>query len=180
MHEEDKLQEADHHLSAMRSSVDDPKVFRFELSAFLSASRTVLQYAHKDAQAKAGGQAWYDARVNGSAVMRFLREKRNIDIHERPIVPVTNANVFVSETVGFSEIVTVQKFDVDGKFIEESTSQIPPSRPIEPQPATISYHYTFPDWSGAEDVVDLCEVYIDALRATVTDGIAKSFLTKSS
>src|SRR5207249_2882101 len=64
MHEEGKLQEASHFLGQMRSSLEDPEVFRYNLSAFLSAGRSVAQYALKEAQTKPGGQVWYDRFVD--------------------------------------------------------------------------------------------------------------------
>src|SRR5271166_4284403 len=59
MHEYEKLEEARHFLERMRQAAE-PKAFQYELSAFLSAARSALQYALKEATTKTGGQKWYD------------------------------------------------------------------------------------------------------------------------
>ena len=53
MREQDKIAEADHFLARMNQSPEAPS-FRYELSAFLSASRSALQYALEEAKTKPG------------------------------------------------------------------------------------------------------------------------------
>lgn len=55
MYEQEKLDEARYFLSQMAMSADQPRAFRYELSAFLSAARSALQYALDEARAKVGG-----------------------------------------------------------------------------------------------------------------------------
>lgn len=60
MNEQHKLTEALYFLSHLGPSSLDPQEYSFELSAFLTAARSVLQYARKEAITKPGGQEWYD------------------------------------------------------------------------------------------------------------------------
>jgi|GEM_PF-4071432 len=39
-----------------------------------------------------------------------------------------------------------------------------------------THHYWFPDWQGQEDVITLCERYLDAVSALVADGKSQAFL----
>lgn len=63
--ERSKLAEARYFYSRMRKEVDDREAFTCNLSAFLAAARSVLQYALKEAKTKTGGQ-------NGMTI-RWLR-----------------------------------------------------------------------------------------------------------
>jgi len=91
MHEQTKINEAKYFLGQMNIVVNDRAVFNFNLSAFLAAARSALQYAHKEAIPQSGGQAWYDGQVAAKPIVKFFKDKRDISIHEVPY--------FVSESV---------------------------------------------------------------------------------
>jgi PEP-CTERM motif len=63
MNELEKIREAEYFLGRMTEKRENRDAFRFNLSAFLSASRSVLQYAVKSARQHPGGQAWNDAHM---------------------------------------------------------------------------------------------------------------------
>jgi hypothetical protein len=63
MHEARKLKETWFFLGEMNTRGHDSSAFIHLLSGFLSAARSVAQYAHAEAATKSGGQAWYDAEV---------------------------------------------------------------------------------------------------------------------
>jgi hypothetical protein len=177
MHEQEKLDEAHHFLTGMTRSVEDPRAFRFELSAFLSSARAVLQYAFDEAGTKPGGGAWYNAHVNSNPLLRFFRDKRNMSIHSRPVVPSAKINVVASDVIHFSEAVLIQHFDDEGNLLGQRSigSQAPPT--VVSPPPSVSRVYNFPDWPGQEDVLQLCQDYVAALEAIVNDGHSRNFLT---
>jgi hypothetical protein len=177
MYEQDKLDEAGHFLAGMTESVEDPMAFRFELSAFLSSARSVLQYALEEAKTKTGGQAWFDGHASSNQVIRFFRGKRNLSIHTGPIVPAATVNIVATDVIHFSEAVFIQVFDNEGNLISEQSSGSPTSPPVTSPPPSVSRVYNFPDWSGPEDVLQLCDAYIRALEAIVNEGRAQGFLT---
>jgi hypothetical protein len=84
MHEEYKLNEAQYFLKRMRAERDNRTAFRFELSAFLGATRSVLQYARKEAKGKPGGPGWYDRAVKAERLLAFFKDKRDTNIHTTP------------------------------------------------------------------------------------------------
>jgi hypothetical protein len=179
MHEEDKLDEARYFFSKMAISLDAPKAFRFELSAFLSAARSVLQYALYEAKAKRGGQVWYDTHVASSAEIHFFRDKRNISIHSKPVVPKTDVTISLTEVVVLSDFASIDVLVDDEALVPESaaSSPLPMAPPAQAGLPSSTYTYTFPDWTGTEDVVLLCSKYLGALQTLVQDGHARGYLT---
>src|SRR5271157_448704 len=177
MHEQNKLDEARHFLAGMTGAVEDPTCFRFELSAFLSSARSVLQYARKEAITKTGGQAWFDTHISNSPVLRFFKDKRDVNIHTQPVVPAATINVAATDVIQFSEGVLLQVFDSEGNLISErgigSGSPPPVASPL---PST-SRVYHFPDWTGQEDVLQLCRDYVTALETVVKVGRSQGFIT---
>jgi hypothetical protein len=56
-----------------------------------------------------------------------------------------------------------------------ANSRPPPECDIPP---IVSHRFTFPDWFGNEDVLQLCDLYLKHLERAVADGQSKGFLTK--
>src|SRR5437867_2354586 len=100
MHERSKLAEARHFLNRMHTERGHPKGFTLELSAFMGAARSVLQYAGREAKLKPGGQQWYDQAM-ADPLLCFFRDLRNNSIHEVPVRPVTK---FTTEAAEFLNI----------------------------------------------------------------------------
>ena len=68
MNERYKIGEAKFFLARMEKSLNDREAFRYFLSAFLTAARSVNQYARKEARSK-GRQKWYEETVAGNDVL---------------------------------------------------------------------------------------------------------------
>jgi hypothetical protein len=165
MHEQDKLGEAQYFLDRL-PQLPEPNSFRYELSAFLSAARSALQYARKEAKTKPNGLTWYDAH-SVKTLIKFFKVKRNISIHEHPVRPVTSANVAITGGVSASANVAITG------GVSASASNPPPP----PSPPVVAYSYTFTDWSGPEDVVTLCRLYLAEVQSVVSNGVAQGHLT---
>jgi len=176
MNEQSKLNEAKYFYSRMLSEAGNRTNFGYNLSAFLSAARSVLQYALKEAQEKVGGKQWYDSQMSASQVLTFFKCKRNINIHTEPVQVNERTSIQFTEEVHISDTVHIRILDQNGNIIEESPSSQPPTKP--PSATKVSNRFTFPDWSGPEDVQHLCEIYLRELQLVVTDGQNKGFLTK--
>ena len=169
MREQDKIDEAAFFLQEMDTRVNDSVAYRYLTSAFLSAARSVLQYAWEEAAAPNGrhatrpeGKAWYDSHVVGPLVPYF-RDKRDANVHREPVKPTRTSTVrhemrLLSDLVGG----------------EDEVDLCPP---VPVPSATMTYHYRFDDWPGSEDVPTLCWQYLDELRRVVADAQAKGFTT---
>jgi hypothetical protein len=86
VYETEKLTEARYFLGRMRQAEIDwnEAAFSHELSAFLTAARSVLQYLHIAAETRAN-QQWYQAAVATDPSIKFLKEQRDLNIHTRPV-----------------------------------------------------------------------------------------------
>jgi len=178
MYEESKLREAWYFYSRMVSETANRDNLFFDLSAFLSATRSVLQYALKEARTKSGGQQWYDKHIASSKVLAFFKGKRDISVHMQPIQVNQHTYIQLTEVVRVSESIHIKKFDQTGRLIGESSSE-PSEPPAAPEiPPKVTHRFTFPDWSGTEDILQLCHLYLKELQRVVEDGQNNGFLTK--
>lgn len=93
-----KLDEAQYFLAGMREAeaAGDGRAFRYELSAFLSAARSVLQYALAECERKSRSD-WYELAVSRDACLRFLKLQRDDNIHGRPASPMEIESVEVAD-----------------------------------------------------------------------------------
>ena len=154
MHERHKLDEASYFIERMRAEHDNRTAFRFELSAFLGASRSVLQYALREASTKPEGRKWYDQALTRDPIFAFFKELRDDNIHTQPARP---AAAFTT---------------AESDYLEIDEETIIPYRHT-----TTSIRHTFADWKGNESVLELVDRYLSALRILVDEGIAKKMIS---
>ncbi len=178
MHEQAKLDEAKHFYDQMLKSLQSRRLFRINLSAFLSASRSVLQYAEKEAKTKQGGKTWYDDRISASSILRFFREKRNIEVHQEPTIPKLLWMLGLGGTIRPSGALSIIKKDAQGNILQTYSSQENQSSIYGPNgKTTVTRRYSFKDWSGNEDIPTLALMYLQELENFVKEGIQKGYLT---
>jgi hypothetical protein len=178
MNERKKLEEARYFYSRIQAEVDDPNAYQYNLSAFLSAARSVLQYACKEAKNKSGGQAWYDNRIANSSILPFFRDKRDINIHTEPVKPRKDYQVSMKATVHISSSLSIKLKDEKGNVIDQRCIKEakPPHEPPTDS-ASVEIRYRFSDWSGSEDVTELSQKYLDELEDVVDDGVKRGFIS---
>ena len=155
MHERSKLTEARHFLNRMHAEHSNPAAFALELSAFMGAARSVLQYACREAKLKPGGQQWYDQTM-ANPLLCFFRDLRNNSIHEVPVKPLTKMKTEVAELLNV------------GGDDDEILIPYPHN--------TMVQQYEFKDRPG-EEVTDLSQRYLKALEDLVEDAIAAGWIT---
>jgi broad specificity phosphatase PhoE len=155
MHERLKLGEARYFLDRMVAERGNHSAVSHELSAFLAAARSVLQYALDEAKATSGGQQWYDQAV-ADPLLRFFKGKRNATIHREPVRPLRKLS---TRQAGF---ITV------GEDEDEMMIPYPHEQTVE--------HYEFQDRPG-EDVYDLSRRCLELLETFVDDGVAHGWIT---
>jgi hypothetical protein len=166
MNESTKIEEAKHFLKRMREESQSPtENFRYELSAFLSAARTVFQYAFNEAKAKPGGEVWYSAQIAANRYFQFFRDERNENIHKVPVIPQQNTSI----TPGTHQLTITGSRPIVERSDENKTPEtLGPTNEsrLETQPlssGTTSYNYKFISWTGPEDVISLAQKYLDDL-----------------
>ena len=172
MNEQSKLSEATYFYNRMRATVGNREHFLYNLSALLSAARSVLQYAFKEAQPR--GRQWYNNHISNE-VLRFFKDKRNINIHTEPIQVNQNISMQLTEVIRISDSINIRINPTEKSIDENSSGSSEPTSPSDISPI-IAYKFTFPDWNGDEDVLQLCDKYLKELQRVITDGQDKGFL----
>ncbi len=83
----EKYQEASYFYTQMSKVSDEPDAFKYNLSAFLSAFRSVTLYLQAEFSSDPRFGSWYKEKRNempGDPILRLLNEQRRITVHERP------------------------------------------------------------------------------------------------
>ena len=164
---DEKLAEARYFRARMDEHVSYPVCFKYEMSAFLTAARTVMQYLHRECKKK-GHCSWYDRQMNINKTLRFLGDKRNLNIHTRPIEPQQHVTLTITDTICMTDSFSISVFDKDGNLVGRSEGEHTPSEPV-PTKIERRVEYRFEDWSGQEDVLELCDIYLAELRAILNE-----------
>ncbi len=146
MHERKKFREAEYFYSKMIEEQGHRENFTYNLSAFLSSARSVLQYALNEAKTKPRGQQWYDNRISTSPVSKFFEDKRDINIHIEPIQPLAHYKLELTDTTHISDSVSITVTDKDGNIKQRYSSGEPKPMPNESEtPAVMEIKYKFND-----------------------------------
>ncbi len=175
MNEKKKLEESRYFLSKMEQAENFE--FKCNLSAFLSASRSVLQYAYAEAEKTRSGLQWYESTVSKEPILKFFRDKRNINIHKQPISPSAKTTIGIHETLSISDSISVVIRDKDGNIKDEYHSKPSQTPKMKPPETTKTVTYYFSDWKGNEDVITLCKKYLGKLEKLVNDGIRQRYIS---
>ena len=180
MYEKQKVAEARYFLSRMETERPEPEAFKHNLSAFLSASRSVMQYALREAQQKAGGRAWYDNEVAAHPLLGFFTSERNINTHHVPIQPAGQVDVYAIDRAHMTEDGVVELFDLDGNLIDAASAAEQGAIEPDVEEYAIRYVYRFATWQEPEDVIGLCRDYLGALETLVEHGRAQLLISSPS
>jgi hypothetical protein len=175
MHEQSKLKEAEFFLCHMALQSSDRQAFMYFLSAFLSAARSVVQYAFEEVKSKPFAQAWYEEQVRSSDIVSFFKDKRDVNIHVRPAR--ISEKISMSETLHISDSLVVRMADHNGNQSVVHASSLQQAHPDSETPRTKKVSLVFPGWNGSQDVFQLCEEYLKELNEIVSDGKVRGFLT---
>ena len=161
-----KLEEARYFRARMDQTVDHRTAFTYELSAFLTATRTVLQYLREEC-VKAGNKGWYDGKM-GDQTLGFFKSARDMNIHRRPVEPQQNVTLTFEEHVVVGEGFSITTTDEQGRAVQheevEANSPVPVPTKVE---RTVEFF--FEGWPGQEDVPSLCDKYLRTLESTLDE-----------
>lgn len=178
MHEKAKLGEAEHFLALMAQDRNDPAPFKYWLSAFLSAARSVLQYAREEARSRARGQAWYDRAVSTRDLVVFMKDQRDANIHVEPVALNNDVTIALSGIVAMAAALTAVLHRADGAVTATQAAESAPAPLAMTQPpVSAKYTFRFPRWPYPHDVLTLCTDYLDQLCQVVDDGIGSGFIS---
>ena len=174
----EKLAEAKYFLIKMNESINDRDIFKFNLSAFLSAGRSVTFYLQEEYAYNPKFKEWYPKKqeeMEKDLVLQFFNRKRVVVVHIKMIEVRGRHEVTLTETIGPpSDSLTFELRDENGNIIQTgiSTSEPKPvSQEITDEPK-ITYKWFFTDFNKTE-IIPLCSKYIESLQ-TIVDEASKN------
>lgn len=175
----DKFDEAQFFYGHMIQSCKEDSVteFRYYLSAFLSAARSVQLYV--ETKAKSTNRLNdYNKLVGNNPILGYFRKKRNMSIHctKVPTKQKKEIQMRVSIPVSIQSSIEITKYDRDGKLIEvQKRERLKKSSTPKDNSGVISSTQTFSIYfndrkeNDDEDVLALGQRYIDELQRFIAE-----------
>lgn len=182
MNEQKKLREAQYFLEQMQRTEmhDDVETFGFLFSAYLSAARSVLQYA-SSAAVKSRRQQWYDKHFGNSKWCKCFKEIRDGNIHERPPIQDLKETHHINGEFKFAggivrDIRVGHGGTMNGAYLERVTEL---DENGQTNGTTTRYMVTFTEGRILlnEPLIDACEEYLKDIDGIVMDGMQEGVLT---
>lgn len=162
----DKLNETRYFLECMKASSFHVDAFRYNLSAFLSAARSVTFVMQKEFSSIAGFNGWYATQVEEMSkdkFMKYLDRQRDIVIHERPVRSHPHVSV-IEEISNEGDRELVALFHLMGTSAALNVVQ---SRPLVASAKVTGKNRCYFDDILDEDVITLCEKHVVKLENIV-------------
>lgn len=171
---ETKLNEARHFLGQIKKSLDNPEILGFNLSAFVSAARSVTYIMQREFKENFYFEKWYRAtqeKMKEDSIYEFFNSLRVYTIHIGSIKKYRHIAVQINEPpVSVSASVSV-KVIRNGKLIQQSTSPLTNSSPSRKPSIVGSTQETMMHFEGRpqDDGIELCENYLKKLEKIVKE-----------
>jgi hypothetical protein len=166
----EKLQESEYFLERMTLTQDERDTFKYNLSAFLSASRSVTLIMQKEYNKISGFKQWWakkQGKMRSDEAMNLLNEKRVMTIHTQPVRPRAQVNVTIKEHVTISDSVSIVITHADGTVDRRESEPAPPPEPAKTE-SNIEWRWYFAELPK-KDVLTLCKEHKAKLDALVKE-----------
>ncbi len=172
-----KMREAQYFLGGMVATEPDCEEFVHNLSAFLSAARSIIQYAYANVKDDPRAKRWYDSECGLFRSLKFFKGKRDMNIHTEPVTVARTVVQQADEVIQLSDHLVVTVTDENGHVIvRREAGTGPEAGLLKPPSAPPEYRHYFDDWPLAEDAVTLCTYYLQDIVGMVREGEAKGLL----
>lgn len=171
----DKLNEATFFLEEMKGRASDTNGFRYMLTAFLSANRSITQIMQKEFSKVSGFTGWYDLKqeeITRNPTLKYLHRQRVITYHIRPIllqptdVTGQNTNSISANIIINGTSASIIISGTGGSVGVVGSGAILPE--IEPTVTDIKYY--FDDIAIKDkDVITVCQEGVDIIKNIVNE-----------
>jgi hypothetical protein len=165
----EKLLEAKYFLERMKEKKSDRDAFKYNLSAFLSAARSVTFVMQNEFDKVPGFKEWYtekQAKMQ-SDESKLLNDKRVMTIHIQLVQPHAHVMVTVEERISISDSVSVTIIRADSTIERGESEPMPPPAPTKTN-TTTEWKWYFDELPN-KDVVTVCEEHIVKLETLVAE-----------
>lgn len=162
----DKFREAEHFLAQMNECFEQDDEFRFSLSAYVSAARSITFWMQKQYDHVPGFRQWYSERqteMRADLELRYLKELRNKEVKtERTGLGATRQGTLTVHAVIASPAPVAEQPKVAPEAQEHTASGVRTVRRFLPK-----FH--------CMDVVSFCDTQLQKLE-TLLDECERLFL----
>jgi len=166
----EKLLEAKYFLERMIENRANRDAFKYNLSAFLSAARSVTLIMQKEFGNVLGFADWYAVQKSKMATddkMKILDDKRDVTIHQEPIRPRAHVFVSITDHINVTDSVSVHVIRADGTIERHNSTPSPPPAPNETE-STVEWRWYFDEIPNI-DVIEVCREHISKLESIVAE-----------
>jgi len=160
----DKLNEVIFFLEEMKGRTFDPIEFRYSLTAFLSAIRSVVYIMEEEFSKKPGFSDWYTQKSNemkNDPILKYMYTQSDIETHRHPIIYPINVT---------KQDITGTRMDI---IINGTESSILIRKnltfPVVPLTVTAVKYYFDNIVSKEKDVIAICQEAIDTIESVVNE-----------
>lgn len=183
MDTEQKYNEAEYFLGMMKENYENRQSFKYNLSAFLSAARSITFVLQNERPKNPESKEWYTKKQKWmkedvrNALFTFFVNKRNCVLKEGVINPQAEISITVDVAIVASLDIEAVVRDAEDhlknhEYSESSAKPKPASKPngIE----ETKNKWFFKDWQYTdEDIITLCERYLKELNIIVEEAKSK-------
>ena len=166
----EKLQESRYFLGLMTLTQAERDAFKYNLSAFLSASRSVTLIMQKEYDRISGFKRWWSEKqkeMRSDDAMRLMNEQRVMTIHTQSVRLRGQGNITIKERITVSDSVSIVLTHADGT-VERREPEPTPS-PVATETGSNSEWRWYFDELPEKDVLTLCKEHMAKLDALVKE-----------
>lgn len=169
-----KNNEAIYFFNRMKNLQEKGKLieFTYNLSAFLTAARSITAYVRDNAKKK--DQSKIENLTKSDNRIDFLRKQRNITVHRSNLQmsAATNFDISTEITVNIREDIQIEKLGNEvneSKIVTETEPKLFGLTADDDQEnINITHQFYFKEWKGNEDILGLCSYYLTWINAFMT------------
>ena len=168
----EKLEEAQYFLLQMKSDMLNYSKFKFNLSAFLSASRSVTFVMQKEMSGNSLFAEWYKKeqdKMSNDELLHYFNSLRTITIHEKTVRPRKEVHISHKDSLTMNDTITMFIVHADGlSDIKQVKDLDKPISKDESNDSEVKHLWYFED-NNDNDLITLCEKYVKKLVDLVDD-----------
>ncbi len=146
----------------MKKVTLNPDFFRYELTAFLSALRSVTFIMQKEFSKEVGFEEWYKEKqglMKNDAVLKYLHRQRTLTHH---IYPILQYPIGITEQISEGKRVNAVLTGTGGSLVHSTYLTYPRLKPI----GEVKYYF---EEIKEKDVIEICQEGLNILNKIVEE-----------
>ncbi len=166
-----KLLEAKYFLERMIENESDRNVFKYNLSAFLAAFRSVTMIMQKEFKEVPGFTDWYkiqQRKMKTDSKMKLLNTKRTMTIHLQIVQPLAHVKMNTTENIHIGDSESMILAHTDGTIERYEPEPPKPASTIAKTKTITQWYWYFNEMLNI-DVVTVCQECMTKLETIVNE-----------